>query len=268
MKVSASAADGRYGETSPQLAMASSASEGGPRVRTVPGVPEVLWCLGCLGCLVLVLARPAQAQEAPAFRPHRVVLDGGMTWSGGYAVGDASALLRSNAAGSTPPPFTLFRASSDVSRTPGVSVRVGVTITPQLIIEGGGSFGMPRVGFAIAQDPEVGAQRLEGEQLKQYVFDAALVWHLPLRLGSRARPFVMGGGGYLRQLHEERTLVETGQIYYGGVGARYWLRGGAGTTRSFGVRTDLRANVRRGGIDFENKVRVFPTLAVHLFLSL
>ena len=236
-----------------------------PKVCTVPRVPEVLWCLGCL---VLVLARPAQAQEAPVFRPHRMVLEGGIVWSGGYAVGDVNAQLRGNAPGSTPPPFTLFSASSDVSRAPGVSVRVGVPLTPQLIIEGGGWFAMPRVGFAIARDPEVGSQRIEGEQLKQYVFDGALVWHLPLRLGSRARPFVIGGGGYLRQLHEERTLVETGQIYYGGVGARYWLRGGAGTTRSFGVRTDLRANVRRGGIDFENKVRVFPTLAVHLFLSL
>jgi len=223
-----------------------------------------------LGAVMLVClsAAGASAQEAPVFRPHRMVLEGGIGWSGGYAVGQVNAQLRGNAPGSTPPPFTLFSASSDLSRAPGVSVRVGVTLTPQLIIEGGGGFAMPRVGFAIARDPEVGSQRIEGEQLKQYLFDGALVWHLPLRLGSRARPFVIGGGGYLRQLHEERTLVETGEIYYGGVGARYWLRGGAGTTRSFGLRTDLRANVRRGGIDFENKVRVFPSLAVHLFLSL
>ena len=226
--------------------------------------------LGCWTAAVLACfgASAANAQEAPALRPHRMVIEGGIVWSGGYAVGDLNAQLRGNAPGSTPPPFTLFAASSGLSRTPGVSVRVGVTLTPRLIIEGGGSFGMPRVGFAIAQDPEVGAQRIAGEQLKQYVFDAALAWHLPLRLGSRAKPFVIGGGGYLRQLHEERTLVETGQIYYGGVGARYWLRGGAATARAFGIRAEVRANVRRGGIDFENQVRVFPALAAHLFLSL
>lgn len=95
-----------------------------------------------------------------------------------------------------------------------------------------------------------------------------MVWHLPRRGSARLRPFVVGGGGYLRQLHEERTLVETGQLYYGGFGARYWLRGGSGTARAFGLRGDLRANLRRGGIDFEDKNRVFPTLAVHLFLSL
>ncbi|MFA5907845.1 MAG: hypothetical protein WC815_03610 [Vicinamibacterales bacterium] len=218
--------------------------------------------------MLLVGAGTAHAQDAPALRAHRVVLDGGVVWSGGYAIGDVNAHLRRNATGSTSTPFTLFSASSDVSRTPSVTVRVGFTLTPHLVIEGGGSFGRPRVGFAISQDPEAGAQRIDGEQLQQYVFDGALVWHLPLRLGSRARPFVIGGAGYLRQLHEERTLVETGQIYYAGLGARYWIRGGDGSRRSLGLRADLRANARRGGIDFENRVRLFPTLAAHLFLSL
>ncbi len=226
--------------------------------------------LRCLGALVLGCwgAANANAQDAPALRAHRIVLDGGVVWSGGYAIGDTNAQLRSNATGSTPAPFTLFAASSKVDRAPGVSARVGVTLTPSLMIEGGGTFGMPRVGFSISQDAEAGARTIEGEQLAQYFFDAAVVWHLPMRLGPRVRPFVVGGGGYLRQLHEERTLVETGQIYYGGVGARYWIRGGSGTARSLGLRGDVRANLRRGGIDFENKVRVFPTLAIDIFLSL
>lgn len=220
-------------------------------------------------CLVLLLsAGTAHAQEAPALRPHRLVLEGGVVWSGGYAIGDVDARLRRNATGSTPPPFTLFSASSDLSRAASVSARIGFTLTPSLAIEGGGSFGMPRVGYAISQDPEVGAQQIDGEQLTQYFVDGALVWHLPMRLGSRVRPLVVGGGGYLRQLHEARTLAETGQVFYGGVGARYWIRGGLGTARSFGVRGDVRANLRRGGIDFEDQARVFPTVAVHLFLSL
>jgi hypothetical protein len=218
---------------------------------------------------VLVLGgSAAHAQEAPAFGAHRVVLEGGVVWSGGYAIGDMNAQLRGNAPGGTPPPYTLFTASSDVGSAASVTARVGFTVTPQLVIEGGGWFGMPRLGTSITADVEAGASRIDGEQLKQYLFDAAVVWHLPLRLGPRVRPFVMGGGGYLRQLHEERTMVETGSTYFAGAGVRYWIRGGTGVARSFGLRTDLRANVRRGGIDFEDKVRVFPTLAVHLFVSL
>ena len=226
--------------------------------------------LRCSGALVLVCwgAAGVSAQEAPVLQAHRVVVEGGLVWSGSYPLGDASAQLRSNTVGVTPPPFTLFSTSSKVGPVASASVRVGFTLTPWLLIEGGGSFGMPRVGVAITQDTEVAGQELEGEELQQYFFDGAVMWHVPVRLGSRLRPFIIGGGGYLRQLHEERTMVETGQIYYGGVGARYWIRGGTGTTRSFGLRGDLRTNMRRGGIDFENKVRLFPTLAVHLFLSL
>jgi len=219
----------------------------------------VLTCLG---------GGAASAQEAPSLRAHQVVLDGGAVWAGGYSIGDVNAQLRTNATGATPPPFTLFAASSDIGRAPGVTARAGFALTSQLVIEAAGSFAQPRLGVDISRDVETGAQRLDGEKLQQYVIDGALVWQLPVRLGPRARPFVIGGAGYLRQLHEDRTLVETGQVFYAGLGARYWIRGGTGRARSMGLRADLRGNLRRGGIDFENKVRVFPTLAVSLFLGL
>lgn len=226
--------------------------------------------LRCAGAVVLVFlsAAGASAQGAPALRAHRVVLDGGADWSGGYAIGSTTVQLRGNALGSNPPPFTLLTASSEVGRATTVSLRVGITLTSRWLVEVGGSFGAPRVGVTISHDVEAGAQRLAGEQLKQYLIDSAVLWHLPVRLGTRVRPFVIAGGGYLRQLHEERTLVETGQVYYGGLGARYWLRGGTGVGRALGVRGDVRATVRRGGIDFEDRTRVFPTVAVHLFVTL
>ena len=225
---------------------------------------------GCWGAVVLgcLSATAASAQEAPELRAHRVVFEGGVVWSGSYGIGDVDAQLRGNGTGTTPPPFTLFAASSEVASAASAIVRVGFTLSPSLVVEGGGVFGMPRVAVRISGDAEASQQQLEGEQLQQYLFDGALVWHLPKRLGPRVRPFVIGGGGYLRQLHYERTLVETGQVYYAGIGARYWFRGGSGRARSLGLRGDLRANMRRGGIDFEDKARIYPTVAVHLFFSL
>jgi hypothetical protein len=239
-----------------------------PAVPAMPGVPKVRWCQWCLWCLVLMTPGAAWAQEAPELRAHRFVLDGGVMWSGGYPLGAVDAQLRSNATGSTPPPFTLFSASSEMGSAASAVARLGFTLTPRVMLEGGASFGTPHVRTDISKDTETGPQELAGEALKQYVIDGALVWHLPLRFGARARPFVVGGAGYVRQLHEERTMVETGQVYYGGIGARYWFRGGSGTARSIGLRTDVRANVRRGGIDFENKVRVFPSVVAGLFISL
>ncbi len=228
---------------------------------------EVLKCVSAV-VLVCVSAAVAQGQPAPDLRAHRLLLDGGVVWSGSYAIGDSTAQLRGNAAGPSPPPFTLFSSSSEVGSVTSVVARVGFTLTPRLVLEGGAAFGTPRVPVAMSRDPEASPQQLAGEQLKQYLFDAAVVWHLPMRWGVRVRPFVIGGVGYLRQLHEERTLAETGQVYYGGLGVRHWRRGGSGVARAFGLRGDVRANVRLGGIDFDDKNRVFPTLSVHLFVSL
>ena len=228
------------------------------------------WVLRCWGAGVLMClgGGPVSAQDAPSLRAHHLVLEGGAVWVGGYPVGDVNAQLRTNAAGSAPPPYTLFAASSDIGGAPSVTARLGFAVTPRLVLEAAGSFGRPRLGVDISRDVEAAGQRLAGERLQQYVIDGALVWQLPLRLGPRARPFLVGGAGYLRQLHEDRTLVETGQVYYAGLGARFWIRGGTGRARSVGLRADLRGNLRRGGIDFENKVRVYPTLAASLFLGL
>ena len=242
-------------------------------VRTVPKVRTVLWCQGCLMCLVLVLVlvlgatASAQRSEAPTLRAHRINVAGGVTWSGSYPAGSRDALLRSSALGATPPPFTLFSSRSTVESIAGLDARLGFALTSNLALEAGGAFARPRVSTAISADPEVASQVLAGEQLDQYVFEAGAVWQLPLRFGRRARPFVTGGAGYLRQLHQGRTLVEQGEIYYAGGGLRYWLRGGDGLKRSLGLRADARAMWKKHGIDFENKTRLFPTLSVGAFLS-
>jgi len=240
-----------------------------PRVPRVPKVPKVpwVWCLGCLVVLVLADTAGAQSAEQPSLRAHRATVIGGVTWSGSYPIGSRTAILRSSAVGATPPPFTLFSAASTVDSVAGLEGRVAFTFTRNLAVEVGGAFARPRVSTEISADPEAAAQALEGEELQQYLFDAGAVWQLPFRLGRRARPFLSGGAGYLRQLHQGRTLVEQGQIYYAGGGLRYWLRGGDGTRRSLGVRTDLRATWKQDGIDFENRMRVFPTFTLGAFVE-
>ncbi len=240
----------------------------------------VLGCLGarvlrCFGACVLsafaltAWSDPAFAQstEAPTLRAHRVTVSGGLTWSGSYPIGDANAVLRTNATGSAPPPFTLFSVASTVESIAGIEGRVGFTLTPSLAVEAGASFAKPTISLSISHDPEVGPQELEGEELQQYVFDAGAVWQLPIWLGRRARPFLSGGAGYLRQLHQERTLVETGRIYYAGAGLRYWIRGGSGRSRSLGLRGDARATWKQNGIDFEERTRFYPTVSVFLFVG-
>ena len=100
----------------------------------------------------------------------------------------------------------------------------------------------------------------------QYVVDLGATWQAPLALAhGRLRPFISGGVGYLRQLYDERTLVETGRLYYVGAGARHFLRGGDGARRPIGLRGDARLVWRRDGVEFEGRTRRFPALTLQLF---
>jgi opacity protein-like surface antigen len=198
----------------------------------------------------------------------QVTIGGGLLWSAGHDTGVSTADLRSNATGTAVPPFTWFQADSRLGAAPGFEGRVGVDVTPSFTIEGGASYARPRLSFAISRDAESTSQEYEGASLHQYVFDGAVLWRLPMERSPRVRPFVVGGVGYLRQLHEERTLVESGQLYFAGGGARFWLRGSATSSRSLGLRTDVRVNIRRRGADFENAVRVYPTVSALFFVGL
>lgn len=218
--------------------------------RLVPVMAAIAWCL------------------APVEAAAQVSIGGGVTWSGGYPIGESAAALRTNAPGSTTPAFTLFDTRSRFTPAFGAEARVSVDLSRRFTIEGGAAFSRPRIRFTIAADRESGSQQLEGEALQHYVFDAAVVWRFAPRRAPRLVPFVLAGGGYVRQLHQERTLVESGQIYYAGAGARYFLRGRSDSAKSFGLRGDLRMNLRRQGIDFENKVRAYPTLSLLLFAGL
>jgi hypothetical protein len=94
--------------------------------------------------------------------------------------------------------------------------------------------------------------------LSQYVFDGSAVWHFVKGSGSgRAVPFVYGGAGYLRELHEGDTLVEEGAEFHLGGGVKWWLGSGR---RRFGLRGEAGLSIRDGGFDFEDGRRVVPTV--------
>lgn len=217
--------------------------------------------------LLLLFATPVLAQDAPELRQHRVTINAGAIVFGGYDIGMSSAKLRGNGTGLTPAPFTLLTAGSSFSRATAPELRVGFSVTHRFTIEIGATRGHQKIGVALSGDAEAPAQVIPGEAIEQYLFDANVQWQLPISLGRRLAPFVTAGGGHLRQLHEDRTFAETGQVYYAGGGARYWLRGGHGRAWPAGLRGEIHMNARRRGIDFEDKMRVFPTVSLLFFIG-
>lgn len=226
--------------------------------------------LGCAAAALLLIAAAGPAQAQPASDSSlgsapRWTVAGGLLWTGGYGIGESSADLLQNLPGS-PPPLTLFRAAATVTAAPGVEARLGFAITPRLVVEAGGAYARPSVRVDVTDDLEAAAVSFDGETIGQFTLDVSALYELPVGSpAARLRPYAVAGGGYLRQLHADRVLVETGQVYHAGAGARWFLRGAAGDGRPLGVRADVQAAWRHGGIELEGKTRTMPTVSVLLF---
>ena len=224
--------------------------------------------VGAATMLLVWMSVSATAQTPdPAFRPKHLVVSAGMMTTGRFPVGDSTGELRQNGMG-TPAPFTLFRAESEFERAYTVDGRIALALTRLLALEVGATYGAPELAISVSQDTEAGPTTQIAETTTQYTVDVSALFQIPgVKLGSRLRPYALGGGGYLRQLPEGRLLVETGHTIHLGGGLRYWLRGGAITQRAFGLRAEARAVRRGGGINFEDARPVYPAFSVMGFVG-
>jgi hypothetical protein len=160
----------------------------------------------------------------------------------------------------------LLRAESTIEAAWSADLRIGVALTRALELEVGGSYATPQLAVTVSQDNELGEGAFASERIEQYAVDVSGIYLVPnLTVASRLRPYLIGGGGYLRQLHEGRLKVETGSTVHVGGGLRYWWRGGRGTQRSLGARAEARYVRRTGGIDFEERARGFARVSLLAF---
>ena len=208
----------------------------------------------------------AAAQGPADVQRHRFEAAAGGVWLGGASLGAGDAELRGNRVPADE--FRLFSADTRAMAAPGFDARVGFWLTRTMAVEGGLVIARPVLRTSITSDVE-GAPPLEVEErLDQYFFDGSVVLLLDaLRFGATV-PFVSGGAGYLRQLHEGRTLVESGQVYHAGGGLRHWLRTRrTGRLRGFGVRVDGRLYVLASGVRLEDGPRTHGALSGALFVT-
>ena len=195
----------------------------------------------------LLLATTAARLEAQSYpESGSLELGGSVFWIGGSDAGVATAEETENQAGSRSP-FTLFETSARLRSAFGVGARVGFNVTSSIAVEGELIYSRPAIVVSITNDFENAPDAtLEGSSLHEYFIDGGVVLHLNnLRFSSGGVPFVSASAGYLRQLTEERFAIETGQIYQIGGGFKQLVG------ERFGVRLDVRAGFRKGGISFD-----------------
>lgn len=216
----------------------------------------------------LVVTAPAAAQPA-LWRPWRPVISLGGGWTGAEALGTVRAETRATGLGTlAPSAFPLFAADSTLEGSPRAELAVAVPVTRTLLVEVLGTVARPTLSTAISRDAEGAPPTTVTEDVDDYTVGARVLYEVPrLAFGGRARPYLLAGGAYLRQLHEDQVLVETGQAWTAGAGLRVWLAG-ARQGRSLGVTTELAWQWRSGGIAFTDGVRSVPSIALRIFAGL
>ncbi|HET7217863.1 MAG TPA: outer membrane beta-barrel protein [Vicinamibacterales bacterium] len=206
---------------------------------------------------LLMAASLSSAAHAQSRTGGRVEISGGGVFVGGFDLGDRAAQLTANAGGT----FDQFSTSGTVDPVGGLQARLGVFLSRALAIEGGVRWTRPIFAVRITGDSEDAPDTTAEETLNQYLFDGSAVLHFGDRTSNRAVPFIYGGAGYLRELHEGDALVEEGTEFHAGGGVKIWM----GASRRVGVRAEAGLSVRDGGFDFQDKRRTVPVAGGFVF---
>lgn len=217
--------------------------------------------LGLVACAPLaVLAQPPAGPE-----PGRVELGIGRMWIGREIVGSGDATETTSSGGALP----LFSASTELAAGSGFEGRVGIKLTRAFELEASGTYAVPQLRTQISGDYENAVSVTATETVQQFTVGGGLLWYVRHRQAQPASvaPFLMAGGGYLRELHEGSVLVETGRFYDVGGGVKFLFGWQEGTIlKGVGLRIDARAMTRTGGIAFDSRSHVSPELGAALYL--
>jgi hypothetical protein len=180
---------------------------------------------------------------------------GGVRFVGPESLGRVDA-NETNAGGGE---FRLFSTASTIHALVGLEARVGVRVTPTLRLEATGSYGASDLNVVLDADAEGAAGITASERVTQFTLEGAAVLDLARwQFGPRGMPFLSGGVGYARALHEDRILVDEGVLWYAGGGLDLLLRA------PLGLRLDARALFQQGIIN--DGVHLSPVVAATLFV--
>jgi hypothetical protein len=221
------------------------------------------WSVALPLCVALLQAAPAFAQSSAAPAYH-LELGAGVIWVGREAIGTRTATESTGAGGTA----SLFNTSSELGGAAGFDGRIGVRLSRSLVVEAEASYLKPQLRIAISGDTEGTAPVTASETIQQFTIGGNVRWMLPGRRWSpRLAPFVLGGGGHMRQLHDQATLLETGHFYQFGAGVETLLRARRRfPSRGIGARADVRAVIRGKGIAFDGGSKTSPAAGASVFV--
>jgi opacity protein-like surface antigen len=217
-----------------------------------------LWLL--VAALLAVMPAPADAQARRTQpRQPRIEVGVGAGMLGGLSLGERDASLKSNS--TTAAPFRLFATDTNLDQAAGLEVRLGYRTTRRLTVEGTLGFARPPLTSSLSADAEGAAPVDATTTLTEYVITGGALWKLSVNPRRRWTPFVSGGAGVARHVHDGQTLIESGVDGYAGGGILYSLN------PRIGLRLDGRVHFLNGGIAVGQGVSPRGALSGSIFVA-
>lgn len=150
----------------------------------------------------------------------------------------------------------LFGAEAKLRPAPAAHAQLAVYLTRSVAIEAGFQFARPVFEVSLSDDFEDAADVTATTTITQYLFTGSLVYHFG-RPGAKTTPFVAGGAGHVRDVHEGNGLIDTGVEYHGKAGVKLWF----GRRQTSGLRLEAGVSIRDGGFTLDEDRRIVPNAA-------
>ena len=214
-----------------------------------------------------VLAQTVPPAAGPTSRPartdHQIELTISGTWTGPISFGSSNATLEAPD-GST---LILFKSSSRLSPGGGLEVGLGFHVAKKLGAEISGSWTRSEIRTDLSADFEGATPITATVGTSRYTIEGAALWTVAQH--GRARWFVRGSVGWMRELDETQALTKDGTIANIGGGVKYWWREQPrGLFRKLGLRVEARASIRSAGLSLDQRSpRVAPVVAGGLIIG-
>ena len=142
----------------------------------------------------------------------------------------------------------------------------GGRVAANIDAEVAASYTTPELRTTISTDLEAAGSTVAVEPVQQFIIEGAAIIKLTRwRPRPRVLPFVSVGAGYLRQLHDAKTLVETGQTYHVGGGAKLAMMSRMDSRLKIGLRMEARACIRSGGVALDDRAHAAAAITAALF---
>jgi hypothetical protein len=239
----------------------------GPQaVRIIPLARNPLAIVGRVVLLIAAIAPwwppDAFAQSDSPLSAARFEIGGGARWLGSSSAGAVDAVETGNGTG----PVTLFKSESSLKGQVGVELRAGVKVTGPFRLEASFAYHLAELATSVSADRESAAPVTATETLRHYQFEGGVLFQPDRWRVAHTRFFASGGAGYLRDLHQQQTLVETGWTSYVGGGLLQPLTERPPRLTMIGLRLEARFVTLARAAAFDDRVHGAPAAAASLFV--